>query len=271
MSRETKNIFSLIIVICLIGLSILIFSSRIKENKRETSIEIEPIENTKLSLLKKTLESSTYFNNSNIVTNEANNSLIIDEKYEILIKTSYYQMTIKDQTLEDKYCEIVDAIEQGHGIIPGKSLETCKKTLEGSINIGGINAEIYDEYKVLSVNIDTPASLYNIDASHEDGDLIPVEEVSYNIQMDKYLLTSMKPSFQENTKLYSVCGNIFNPSKKASNEFKITIFDKEKKELASKNYKYENNTKKYIPFCINYPLETDTVKYYSITKIKEKK
>ena len=239
--------------------------------EKKPTIEIETVENTKIATLKKAIETSSYFQNSKIDINATKDSLIIDDSYEIIIKTGYYQMTIKDTKQESTYCKIVDAIEQNLGLKEGKSIDTCEKTLEGSINIGGINAEIYDTYKVLSVNIDTPASLYNIESTHESGDLIPIEKVNYNIKIDNYLLTSMKPTFNENSKLFNICGNIYNKNKKASNNFKITLYDTNKNKLDSKTYKYENKTQKYIPFCVEYPLEINTVKFYSISKIKEKK
>lgn len=271
MTKGQKTSISIVLLIIVLGFAVFLFIKKLNLPEREPSINIEPIENTKFSNLKKFLEASTYFPNAKIASNEERDSLIIDDQYEIVIKTGYYQMTIKDSKQEDTYCQIVDAIEQGLGLPAEKSIETCKKTLEGSINIGGINAEIYDTYKVLSVNIDTPATLYNIDSTHTSGDVISIDKINYNIKIDNYLLTSLYSSYQSTTKLYSICGNIYNPSKKATDKFEISIYDNNKKEIAKKTYKYENNTKKYIPFCVDYPLDTDSAKYYSVTKMKEKK
>ena len=264
-----KKALSIFIILVLLGIGIFLFIKKIDFSEREPSIEIEPIENTRFTILKNALLSSSYFAGANVDSNEKMDVLTVNGKYDIYIKTGYYQMTIKDTKQENKYCEIVDAIEQSLGLLPGKSIETCQKTLEGSINIGGISAEIYDTYKILTVNMEEPAKLYNIENSHVEEELIPVEEINYNIQIDNYLLTSMTTSFKENNKLYSICGHMYNKNKKSTKNFSISIYDVNKKLIDTKKYKYENDTKKYIPFCVDYSLESDTVKYYSIKGLKK--
>lgn len=271
MKKQSQKILFIILIILLTSLGAFLLIKKVHITEKEPSIEIEPIENTRFENLKKIIKASPNFTNSEITSNEKKDILTIDGTYDISIKSGYYQMTIKDPKLENTYCEIVDTIEQNLGLLKGKSIETCQKTLEGSINLGGISAEIYDNYKILSVNIEKPATLYNEETSHKSEDKISVEEVNHNILIDKYLLSSMKTSYQTTTKLYSVCGNIYNSNKKATNKFEIAIYDSNKKELASKKYSYQNDTKKYLPFCVDFELETDIAKYYSVKIIKEKK
>lgn len=258
-----KTSFIAIGVILVLIISAIV-TIRVLDNKdREPGIEVEPIENTRFETLKKALKSSTYFKDSEIEPNDSKEIVTIDGKYDISIKSGYYMMTIKDTKLEDTYCEIVDAVEQSLGAYAGTSIETCKETLNGSINIGGISADIYDNYKVLTVNSDEPAKLYNIDNSHAKDDIISTDEINYNIKIDNYIITSMSTGFTKEAKLYNVCGHIYN-SKKKTGDFVLKIYDKDKTELETKEYTYSNDTKKYKTFCVEFPLELDNVKYYSI-------
>lgn len=256
---------SLIIVgIILILIISAVATLRILDNKdREPNIEVEPIENTRFQTLKKALESSEYFKDSEITANDSKEIATIDGKYDISIKSGYYMMTIKDTKLESTYCEIVDAVEQSLGAYAGASIETCKETLNGSINIGGISADIFDNYKILTVNSDEPAKLYNIDNSHTADDIISTDEVNYNIKIEDYIITSMSTGFTKEAKLYNVCGHIYNPKKKTG-DFILKIYDKDKNELDTKEYNYSNDTKKYHTFCVEFPLELDAAKYYSL-------
>lgn len=259
--KKTSFMMIGIILILLIGAMVTLRILGAKE--REPNIEVEPIENTRYETLVKALKNSEYFKDSDITANDTKEIATIDGKYDISIKSGYYMMTIRDLKLENPYCEIVDAIEQSLGAKPAASIETCKETLSGSINIGGISADIFDTYKVLTVNSDEPAKLYNIDNSHVEDDVISIDEINYNIRFDDYIITSMSTGFTKEAKMYNVCGHIYNPKKKTGN-FTFKIYDTNKEELDSKEFAYSNDTKKYQSFCVEFPMELDTVKYYSI-------
>lgn len=237
-----------------------------EENKdKKPDIEIEPIENSRFETLKSALKDSTYFKNSEITASTSKEVATVDGKYDISIKNGYYMMTIRDMNQIDKYCEIVDAIEQSLGAKEGESLLTCKETLNGSINVGDITADIYDTYKVLTVSSETPAKLYNVENSHGNDDLISVDEINYNIKIDDYLLTSMSTNFIKESNQYNICGNIYN-AKEKEGKLIFSIYDNDSNKVNEKEYAYSNSTKKYLTFCVDFSLDIDNIKYYSVKK-----
>jgi len=256
-----KTILITILGILLIAISLTIYSSFSKKNDTTHDYDLEP---TKIEILKKALLNYPDFANSKITTDKDKNTLTIDDKYEIVIKNGYYSMTIKNLKLESDYCRIVDAIEVSLGTKAGKSIETCEKTLDGSINLGGISADLYDTYKVLTVNSDEASTLFDTNKSHKEREIISKDEINYNITIGDYLFTSMSVNYTADNKTLKICGNVIKENENKDKTFTITTFDKDKKELDKKNYKYENETSKYVPFCIEYTRELDDVKYYSI-------
>lgn len=260
----TSTVIIIIAMICTIGLFV---ASRV--DSKEEFIEPEIIDSAKLARferLEDMLKNSGYFRESKITFDKDNDIVKIDDKYEIYLKTGSYMMTIRNTKLESDYCKIVDAIEQGLGLAPGASIETCEETLRGSIGMGHISANIFDTYKVLLVNSEEPTSLYNIFQTHEEDELILVDEINYNISIDNYLFTSMSASYLNDAKSYSVCGHVYNDKKNITDEFVITTYDDAKNVLSEQSFKYENDTSIFSSFCTDYASETDNVKYYSISK-----
>lgn len=254
-------------LLILSGLAVVILAhqllTRIFASAREHRIEVESIETTRYNKFVAALTSTEKFKDAKFVPNEKMDVVNIDGEYDVTIKSGSYVMIIRDAKLESGYCEIVDAIETALGVRPGASVETCTETLKGTIGLGGITADIFDDYKVLTVVSDEPAKLYKVMDSHISNELISVDEEDYDISIEGFVITSMRMNYVESSKLYSVCGNIFNP-KKTKEQFTIKIYDSQKEELAAKDYSYQNETKKYISFCTDFTLETNGVKYYSI-------
>lgn len=240
-----------------------VLSIKILDTPREPDLETDSIEKVRLDKLVTILKKSTYFENSTFKNNETMDKLTVDDKYDISIKSGSYSMKIDDPKKEEGYCQIVDAVQQSLGKTAGKSIETCRRTLDGSIDMGGINAEIYDTHKILTVNSEETAKLYNIEASHEKDELIPTEEIDYDIKIDDYLFTSIHDKYSNEKSTHSICGNIYHP-KNAKNTFLFTVYDEQKKELEKKTYEFQNDTKKFKTFCIDFTLKTNSVKYYSI-------
>ena len=96
-------------------------------------------------------------------------------------------MNIKDVQDEEIYCNVVDAVELSLGLEKGKSLETCQNTLKGEMNLGGINVDFFDSYKVLTVKNDLLSTIYNVNNTHNENDPIFVDEINYNIKIEDYL------------------------------------------------------------------------------------
>lgn len=264
MKKEQENSF-LEKIICILILAIIVGIFLINfKNDSTSKIPEEPVKDSTIeSELERILKKSSYFKDSQYEFDKKNNTLKIDDKYIVSIKNGSYLMDIRDSKIEEAYCQIVDAIETHLGNGEGKSIETCKKTLEGSIALGGISAEIYDSYKVLTVNSGTPATLYDTDRTRTENELISEDEINYNVTIDNYLFTSMSTSYNESEKDLAICGHVYNEKNKENN-FKIKIYDENKKQIDEKTFTYTNDKKKYLPFCVNYKLATDTVAYFSI-------
>ncbi len=259
MEKKIISILCFLIIVLCLFIAVPYFSTDHSMNNQTTEIPLT----TKLDKLESILKNSTYFSNSTFSKNEVKEILNIDSKYDILIKNGVYSMTIKDSSLEKGYCDIVDAIEYDLGHPFGASIDTCEKTLKGMIEIGGISVEIFDNYKVLTVVSDEQAKLYNVDRTHQNKELISTDEINYNIQLDNFLFTSMSAKFKENEKNYSICGHLYN-AEYDKKVFKFNIYDNQKQLINTKNYNYINETNKFQNFCIEYSLNTDNVRYYSI-------
>lgn len=251
----------LIVVLCIIILGN--FVSRFIKNSRAYDIDVENIEDSRFTKLETALKNSKYFKDSTITFNKEKSLATIDNEYDVSLKNGAYLMMIKDLKKEADYCKIADAIEQSLGHPQDASLETCKETLNGTIGLGGISAEIFDNYKVLSVNAQEPAKLYKVENSHSKDELISTEEIDYDISIDDFVMTTITSKFNKDSNTYSVCGNIFN-NKLKEGLFTLKIYDEQKEELLEKPLIYSNDTNKYKPFCVEFPLEIDKVKYYSI-------
>ncbi len=259
---KKKNILIITIVLIIILITFVILVSLFK-NTSDEQVPSLTTPNTKLETLENILSSSTYFKDSSITTNEDKQSLTIDDKYEVIVKSGYYMMTIKDIKLEDTYCQIVDSIETSLGASVGSSIETCTKTLDGLIDMGGISAEIYEDYIILSVNSEELANLYDEFRSHSAEELISVDEINYNLNIDDYLFTSMSTGFTEATKEYTICGHLYNKDNKEKT-FLFKIYDNNKSLLNEQSFTYTNDSNKYTPFCLDFASEVDNIKYYSI-------
>ncbi len=237
---------------------------------RKKNIDVEPKENTKFDILKKALTSSSYFKDASIIPNEDLSSAIIDEKYEVSIKNGYYMMTIRDANLDDDYCRIVDAIEVSLGGKEGDSLNTCREVLKGKISTSHISAEIYDTYKELTVHATELSKLYNPERSHQEDEKISVDEINYNVTIDDFLLTSITTGSSAGMDTYSICGHIYNPKIGIQKEFTFSLYNAEEELLESKNYIYENSSKKFTSFCVDFEAKENLIKYYSIGMVTAK-
>lgn len=257
---KKKN--TLTFVICLFIILLILAVEHIDLSKNDDFLK-HTKETTKSEKLKLLLLESTYFKDSKIEIDVEKEILTIDGQYTINIKSGSYMMNISDPKLEEGYCKIVDSIETSLGLPSQKSIETCEKTLAGIIEIGGISAEIYDTHKILTVNSEEPAKLYDITREHKENELISIDEINYNINIDDYLFTSMSTNLKESLEEFSICGHVYNEKNK-SQKFNFKIYDQSKKMLNEKTFQFENDKKNYLPFCVNYETSIDNIKYYSI-------
>mgnify|MGYP003571315108 CR=1 FL=1 len=234
------------------------YESRNYKDLNETS------EMDKLDKLKNILKASGYFDNSKYEYDLENDKITIDNKYDISIKTGYYSMNIKDSKDESVYCNIVDAINISFGGKAGESIETCRLTLEGAIDLGGISVEFFDTYKVLSVSNGEKPTLYNISNSHSEDELISIDEINYDIKIDDYMFTTMSTKYIEQTKVYSICGNIFS-YKKSQDDFLFKIYDEKKEEISDVTYSFSKDSNKYKPFCVEFSENGEFARFYSVS------
>lgn len=237
---------------------------KLTESDRKKDIDVESGTKTQFDTLKKALSSYEDFKDSKITSNKDSNMASIDDKYDVSIKSGYYMMTIKDASVESEYCKIVDAIEVGLGGKVGDSITTCEETLAGRVGYGHIAAEIYDNYKVLTVNYEEKSSLYDPNNTRELEELISTDEINYSIKTKDYLFTSISTGYTKEAKLYNVCAHAYNPNSKAKDTFTISLYDERKDLLKEKNFTYENDSKKYISFCVDFDVDDNLIKYYSI-------
>lgn len=213
------------------------------------------------------LKSYSKFKDSNIELDEKEQTAILDGKYKISIKNGSYMMKIEDKKTEKTYCEIADAIETFLGYKEGESVTTCEKTLAGAIDLGGISAEIYDTYKILTINSVTPANLYDASLEHKEAEMISLDEINYIVTVGDSLFTSMTTSFTEEVKDFAICGHVYNP-KKDKAKFTIKLYDSNKAVVAEKSLEYTKEKNKYYSFCINHETNIDEIKFYSIEATK---
>lgn len=237
---------------------------KLKNGDREKDIDVEPASKTQFDTLKKSLLNYEAFKDSEITANADSTVASIDGKYDVSIKSGYYMMTIKDVRLESEYCKIVDAIEVGLGGKVGDSLTTCEETLAGRIGYSHIATDIYDNYKVLTVNYEEKSLLYDPENTRELEELISIDEINYNIKTKGYLFTSISTGYTKEAKLYNVCAHAYNPNSKAKDTFTVSLFDERKDLLKEKNFTYENDSKKFLSFCVDFDIDDNLIKYYSI-------
>lgn len=262
--NKKRKLIIISVIILLIGFIIALYLIAHKEATQSLDPDLSNLPQTSsLNKLKEIIISSEYFEKPKFKTDTENNKLTLNDKYDVIIKNGYYMMNIKDVKDEDVYCKIVDAVEMSFGVEKGKSIETCEKTLDGNLNMGGINVEFFETYKVLTVNSEEASTIYNVLNTYKSEELILVEELNYDIQIDKYLFTSMYGGYSDDIKVYSMCGNLYHPSDKEK-EFVFTIYDENKNVIGEKNYLYNNSTNLYSTFCVNFENQIDIVKYYSV-------
>lgn len=256
-------IISIFIIIVAVTIGIIAF----KKNDDATKLPLNSVEKTKLDNLEDALITSGYFAESNFSKDFENNKLVIDDTYDIFVKNGYYMMNIKDKKNDKTYCNIVDAVEMSLGQEKGKSINTCLETLKGTLNIGGINVEFYDTYRILTVNSEELASLYDISSSHDKNELISIDEINYNIDFDSYLFTSMSTGYTEDIKLFNLCGHVHS-TKNKDTVFEFSLYDNNKNKIVSQEYQIDTSKDKYATFCVDYKLDANTVKYYSVVEKK---
>lgn len=269
MNKKAYGILSLVFFLFIFSMRVISnsFASMINP-KPKVEVEVESLEDVRFRTFKKAIEDSTYFKDSQIVLDASKIKVTINGKYNVYIKNGLYSMRIDDPEDETYYCQIVDSVEQSFGEKPGSSMSTCMETLKGSIEIGGISAEIFDSYKILSVKSNEKALLYDVLKSHVNGELISVDEINYNIKFDDYLLTSLKPKYDDTKDIFNICGHIYNKDK-VGDEFIFSLYDEKKEMIDQVNYAYNNDTKKFLSFCVEKEIDTDIVRYYSIEKAGE--
>lgn len=255
-----KNTVTIIVIMMIIGVAILF---RVATNDRREDLEVDNLERSQYTKLEGILKTYPELASSKITPDENYTSATIDGKYTVFIKTGNYMMTIKDEKDEETYCKIVDAIEISLGSLPTASLDTCHGTLDGTFSLGGISADIYENYKVLTVNASEPAKLYKKENTRREDELISVEELDYDVQVKDHTFTSIRTDYKEDTDNFSLCGNVYN-EKNREDTLSVKLYDGAKNLIDSKDYLYTNETKKYIPFCLDFTMELNNVKYYSI-------
>lgn len=258
----------------LIGFIILVVAGVIagifyKLNEKD-EIDIDKVEEkTEYDVLKEILEKSSYFVDSDFTYGDTDSSLVIDGKYTVNIKSGTYSMTIKDANNEDKYCEIVDAIEKNFGATEGSSLETCKATLDGKFALGGISMESFDTYKILTVSSLEPATLYDEEKTKQEKEIISVDEKNFTLSIEEDLFSSLTSNYNMDKRTYSICGNVYHPQKSSLEGFKVKLYDETKNLLAENTYQYTETFERYMPFCVDISGEVANAKYYSIEKTVE--
>lgn len=266
-NKKALGILSLVFFLFMFC-SRVIVNSFASDDETEPEIKVETLEEKRFNQFKKALLSSSYFKDSTVEYDLEKVKAVVDGELDVLLKNGVYVMRVKDKREENEYCRIVDAIEMSLGSEEGESLETCKKTLDGSINMGGINVEFYDTYKILSVKANEKALLYDIDKSHIEGDLISVDEINYNVKIDGFLFSSMSTRFDVTSKNFNICGHVFDANKK-NEKFEFSTYDENKTVLKKSEFIYDNKTSKYLSFCTEQEFDKDIVKYYSISKMGE--
>lgn len=233
----------------------------IVSNDNKDGVEIAR-ENVSYSNFKNILSSKRDFADSTYSYDPTNNKVTIDNKYDIYIKNGYYMMNISNDDDRNVYCEIVDAVEKSLGS-KESSMNTCNMTLDGVISLGGINSNDYGEYKVLTVNTNEKATLYDDITSHDEDDYINLEEINYTVKIDDYIFSNMKFKLEdESSSKFDICGNLFNKNNSMGN-FTFTTFDSNKTPLESKKYTYQNDTNKYESFCVEFNM-AEKARYYTI-------
>jgi len=216
--------------------------------------------------LKKIIKNSHDFKNSNLKIKKVGNmnSVIIDEKYKVTVNDGFYVIDIND-TRDASYCKIVDTIETNLGHNEGESIETCKKIIKSSImSQSGISLDINDEKKMLIIDSKKKYELYNPRTIYNKNELINIGELEdYGIKIDNYEFLSINVSnYIEEYNNFQICVNV--SDKISSNQYKITLYDKNKKEINSTNLKNINEPGMPNRYCANFTHDSNNIEYYSI-------
>ena len=254
MSRKKKILIAIGVLILLLLVGFLIFK---KYNK---TITLKPKKYEEFIALREMLNDSDYFKGSRFNYDEEKKIFIIDGDYAINIKNGYYTMDIFDEEEIDTYCKVVDAVEMKLGTNKGDSIKTCEMVLDGKINASGINVSKYEGHKVLSVNYRENAVLYDENSARSQDEEISLDEQSYTISIDDYLLSCLNGSYDEELKTYNICGNIYGEE---DGDFVFTIISDNKENTKDSEYKYEKEDS-YIPFCIEFKDINIEPKYYKV-------
>jgi hypothetical protein len=261
MKKKTIAIILLILLIVIVAALLIVGNLKKEENEKNNT---EITETTNLDKLEEIINNSGYFEDSSFTKDETNDKLTIDNKYDVYIKSGYYMMYVKDTKDEDTYCKIVDAVEMNLGLEKGQSIETCTKTLDGTINLWRINVEVNDSYKLLTVDNTEKTSLYDASNAHSEGELISLDEINYIINVGNYEFSSMSNGISDEIKMLSICGYIYN-AKGKSKDFTITTYDVNKEKLDEEVITYDASDNKLTSFCSNFENNAEIVKYYSVT------
>ena len=254
MSRRKKILIAVGVLLLLLLIGFLIFK---KYNK---TITLKPKKYEEFIALKEMLNDSDYFKDSRFNYDEEKKIFIINGDYAINIKNGYYTMDILDEEEIDTYCRVVDAVEMKLGTNKGDSIKTCEMVLDGKINASGINVSKYEDHKVLSVNYREKAVLYDENSARSQDEEISLDEQSYTINIDDYLLSSINGSYDEDLKIYNICGNIYGEE---DGEFVFKIISNNKEEIKEADYSYEKEDR-YIPFCIEFKDTNIEPKYFKV-------
>lgn len=260
--KYLRNIFIvfLILLFTTVGIHLFLEKHKLDNASFDDLDDLKKLENI--------LSKSGYFENAKYTYDTVNRKLTINNMLDVFIKPNKYLMNVKNEKLEDIYCNIIDAVAMNLGGLKGNSNNTCKLTLDGEISMGSINVEFFDTYKILTINNNEKPILYNVKSSRIAGELISVDEINYDIKFDNYTFTLLNYKNTDNADM--ICGNVF--SKKSKKDaFTFKIYNENRKELDFKDYKYSNDTKKYIPFCVEFSQHSDTVRYFSIESLNTKK
>ena len=205
----------------------------------------------KYSVLKSTLKNSGYFDDSSFKYNDENDIMTIDGKYKIYVKSGYYSMNIQNDDEKEIYCNVVDAVEMHLGHPKGASIETCKMTIDGIIDIGGISIKDYENYQSLSVNYKEKSMLYSSENTHKLDDYISVDEQNYTIEDSSYIFSSITSTYSEELKEFNICGNIYN-DRISDGNFTFELYNSSKGFIVGEDYQYDNEFDKYKAFCIGF-------------------
>lgn len=262
MNKKLKITILLSLVILIIAILIL-GRTALKSKSHEKDEPKVIYENT--LRLKKIIKDSHYFKNATLTTKKEGevNSVTIDKKYKIIVNDGFYAIDI-DDTTDESYCNIVDAIEVNLGHKKGDAIDTCNKILKSSImSQSGISLDINNGKKMLIVDSDTKYELYSPHKIYNKFDLIRVEEENHGIKIDNYELLSITVSnYIDEYKNFQVCMNASGDI--SSKQYKVTLYDANKQEVNTASLKSTSEEGMPNRYCANFSHDSNDVAYYSI-------